>query len=91
VKQITLSDFFAGASVRLSSAAQRWSGSNRSMSLRRESVTDVSGTICYRHVRAGQNVGVRGGVHFRTGLDVAADMGRKVAAPLLETALKPAR
>ena len=38
-----------------------------------------------------KNVRVWGGVHFRTGLEVAADMGRKVAAHLLENTLKPAR
>jgi len=38
-----------------------------------------------------KNVRVWGGVHFRTGLDVAADMGRKIAAHLIENSLKPAR
>lgn len=38
-----------------------------------------------------KNVRVWGGVHFRTGLDVGADMGRKVAVHLIENALKPAR
>lgn len=38
-----------------------------------------------------KNVRVWGGVHFRTGLDVAADMGRKIAAYMIENSLKPAR
>jgi hypothetical protein len=38
-----------------------------------------------------KNVRVWGGVHFRTGLDVAADMGRKIAAYMIENTLKPAR
>jgi hypothetical protein len=38
-----------------------------------------------------KNVRVWGGVHFRTGLDVAADMGQKIAAYMIENSLKPAR
>jgi hypothetical protein len=38
-----------------------------------------------------KNVRVWGGVHFRTGLDVAADMGRKIAAYMIENSLRPAR
>ena len=38
-----------------------------------------------------KNVRVWGGVHFRTGLDVGADMGRKIAVYMIENSLKPAR
>ncbi len=38
-----------------------------------------------------KNVRVWGGVHFRTGLDVATDMGQKIAAHMIENSLKPAR
>jgi hypothetical protein len=38
-----------------------------------------------------RNVRVWGGVHFRTGLDVGQDMGRKLAAHMIENSLKPAR
>jgi hypothetical protein len=31
------------------------------------------------------------GVHFRNSLDVSEDMGRKIAAYLIENALQPAR
>lgn len=36
-----------------------------------------------------QNVRAWGGIHFRTSLDVGYDMGRKIAAFLLENSLKP--
>ena len=38
-----------------------------------------------------KNVRVWGGVHFRTGLDVATDMGQKISAYMIENSLKPAR
>jgi hypothetical protein len=38
-----------------------------------------------------KNVRVWGGVHFRTGLDVATDMGQKIAAHMIANSLKPAR
>ena len=38
-----------------------------------------------------KNVRVWGGVHFRTGLDVGADMGRKIAAHTIENSLQPVR
>ena len=37
------------------------------------------------------DVRVWGGVHFRNSLEVGEDMGRKIAAYLVENALKPAR
>jgi hypothetical protein len=37
------------------------------------------------------NVRVWGGIHFRNSLQVGDDMGRKIAAYLIETSLKPAR
>ena len=38
-----------------------------------------------------KNVRVWGGVHYRTAITVGADMGRKVAAYMIENSLKPAR
>jgi hypothetical protein len=38
-----------------------------------------------------KNVRVWGGIHFRNSLDVGEDMGRKIAAYLVDNALKPAR
>jgi hypothetical protein len=37
------------------------------------------------------NVRVWGGIHFRSSLDVGNDMGRKIAAYLIENSLKPVR
>ncbi len=37
-----------------------------------------------------RNVRVWGGIHFRNSLDVAYDMGRKIAAYLVDNSLKPA-
>ena len=37
------------------------------------------------------NVRVWGGIHFRSSLDVGTDMGRKIAAYLIENSLKPVR
>lgn len=38
-----------------------------------------------------KNVRVWGGVHFRTGLEVGADIGRRIVAYMLENSLKPAQ
>jgi hypothetical protein len=38
-----------------------------------------------------KNVRIWGGIHFRNSLEVGEDMGRKIAAYLLDNALKPAR
>ena len=38
-----------------------------------------------------KNVRVWGGVHFRSAILVGGDMGRKVAAYMLENSLRPAR
>ncbi|MET0528010.1 MAG: hypothetical protein ABW003_06645 [Microvirga sp.] len=38
-----------------------------------------------------KNVRVWGGVHFRTAIPVGADMGRQIAAYMVENSLKPAR
>jgi len=38
-----------------------------------------------------QNVRVWGGIRFRNSLEVGEEMGRKIAAYLIDTALKPAR
>ena len=37
------------------------------------------------------NVRVWGGIHFRNSLNVAYDMGKKIAAYLIDNSLKPAR
>jgi len=37
------------------------------------------------------NVRVWGGIHFRNSLEVATDMGRKIAAYLVENSLKPSQ
>jgi hypothetical protein len=39
----------------------------------------------HKHVR------IWGGIHFRNSLDVGEDMGRKIAAYLIDHALTPAR
>jgi hypothetical protein len=38
-----------------------------------------------------KNVRIWGGIHFRNSLDVGTDMGRKIAAYLIENSLKPVR
>jgi hypothetical protein len=38
-----------------------------------------------------KDVGIWGGIHFRNSLDVGEDMGRKIAAYLIDNALTPAR
>ena len=38
-----------------------------------------------------RNVRVWGGIHFRNSLDVGYDMGKKIAAHLVDNSLKPAR
>jgi PAP2 superfamily len=60
--------------------------------------TDVADAKRTRHfdsiadmVEEQKNVRIWGGVHYRTAIDVGADMGRKVAAYMIENALKPAR
>ena len=37
------------------------------------------------------DVRVWGGIHFRNSLEVGADMGRKIAAYLVENSLKPSQ
>ena len=37
-----------------------------------------------------RNVRIWGGIHFRNSLEVGEDMGRKIAAYLVENSLKPA-
>ncbi len=37
------------------------------------------------------NVRIWGGIHFRNSLEVGNDMGRKIAAYLIDNALEPAR
>ena len=43
------------------------------------------------HGRGARNVRVWGGIHFRNSLEVGDDMGRKIAAYLIDNALKPRR
>jgi hypothetical protein len=38
-----------------------------------------------------KDVRVWGGIHFRNSLDVGEDMGRKIAAYLIDNSLTPAR
>lgn len=37
------------------------------------------------------NVRIWGGIHFRNSLEVGHDMGKKIAAYLIENSLKPVR
>jgi hypothetical protein len=38
-----------------------------------------------------KNVRIWGGIHFRNSLDVGEDMGRKIAAYLIDNSLTPVR
>jgi hypothetical protein len=37
------------------------------------------------------NVRIWGGIHFRNSLEIGEEMGRRIAAYLIESSLKPAR
>jgi hypothetical protein len=61
-------------------------------------VTDVADAKRTRHfnsiadmVEEQKNVRIWGGVHYRSAIETGADMGRKVAAYMIENALKPVR
>ena len=62
------------------------------------SVSDAADAKKTRHfasiadmVEEQKNVRIWGGVHYRSAIDTGAEMGRKVAAYMIDNALKPAR
>ena len=60
-------------------------------------ISDAANPKVMRTLTVGQiadehnNIRIWGGIHFRTSLVVATDMGRKISAYMVENAIKPVR